>query len=89
MGFDAGAAVVVVVAAGAGFEMGFEAGGETFGGTVAVLADAVGFLTTGFAGLVDDGAAVPRYGTVVVVGGFSLAAPTAAIGRAVPLYCGG
>lgn len=63
MGFDAGTAEVEDVAV----EAGFGAGGVAFRGGAAVLADAVGFFAMAFAGLADDGAAVPRYGTVVVV----------------------
>jgi hypothetical protein len=82
--------VVDGVAAEAGFVTGFEAGGVAFRWTAAaVLAGAVGFFTVGFAGLLDDGAAVPRYGTVVVVAWFGLAAPGVAVGRAVPVYCVG
>ena len=85
MGLDAGAAVADVVAA----EAGFGAGGVTFRGAGVVLVDAVGFFTTGFVGFVDDGAAVPRYGTVVVPDGVGFVAPGVAVGRAVPVYCTG
>ena len=88
MGFDAGAAVVDAEAAGAGFGTDLGAGGVAFRGAAAVLAGAVGFFATAFAGFA-EGAAVPRYGTVVVVGWLSLAAPGAAVGRAVPVYCTG
>ena len=65
-GFEAGAVVVGVEAAGAGFGADFATGGVDFRGATAVLAEAVGFFATAFAGFVEEGAAVPRYGTVVV-----------------------
>ena len=75
------------MAAEAGFVPAFEVGGVAFRwAAAAVLAGAVGFFATGFADLFADGAAVPRYGTVVVVAWFSLVAPGVAVGRAVPAY---
>ena len=85
MGFDAGAVAVEFAAA----EADFGAGGVAFRGGAAVLVEATGFFARAFVGLTDDGAAVPRYGTVVVVGWLGLAAPDAAVGRAVPVYCEG
>jgi hypothetical protein len=85
LGFDAGAAEAEVVTA----EAGFGAGGVAFRGGAAVLVEAMGFFARAFAGFADDGAAVPRYGTVVVVGWPGLAAAGAAVGRAVPVYCKG
>lgn len=61
-GFDAGAAALD----GAAAEAGFAVGGVAFLGGAAALAGAVVFFATVFAAFVDDGAAVPRYGTDVV-----------------------
>lgn len=59
-GFEAGAGVVGVEAAGAGFGADFATGGVGFRGAAAVLAEAVGFFATAFASFDEEGAAVPR-----------------------------
>src|SRR5690242_8177771 len=64
LGFDAGAAALDAVAA----EAGLGPGGVAFREGAAGPTGAAGFFTMVFAGLADVGAAVPRYGTVVVVG---------------------